>query len=392
MVWLAEMEIRELSYRVYETGKLTTDSASDGEGLLDFVRSFADQDTFTVEEELGHGYVRLKVTEAERRQALQDIRCVEDVVKELVRNARDAGATNIYVTFQKEKGRWRNIAVLDDGRGIPRALHRKVFEARVTSKVEDVVEDHFGVHGRGMALFSIKRVADDIRLARSDEGRGSIIQARIDTTKVPEKKDQSTFPKIEHDEEGVVTVTGGPRNVPRVLSEFALGSDGLNVFLGSNAEILATLYHDSMELLKSWSAGEDDVNRPIWFELGSIKEGRALHGFCADELGVSISERNAFRILELEINPLMSINELLRECSIALPARRADLHRQPRVSWSEHLARRLSQEDISHICESLRAAFEDVGRRNYLQAETPVVKRRKNRLIISMGLHEQEDE
>ena len=88
---------------------MTTENARDEEGLLEFVRDFTDRDTFTVEEDLGHGYVRLKVTEAERRQALQDIRCVEDVVKELVRNARDAGAKNIYVTFQKEKGRWRNI-------------------------------------------------------------------------------------------------------------------------------------------------------------------------------------------------------------------------------------------------------------------------------------------
>ncbi len=371
---------------------MTTENTGDAGGLLEFVRSFADQDTFTVEEELGHGYVRLRVSEAERRQALQDIRCVEDVVKELVRNARDAGARNVYVTFQKEKGRWRNIAVLDDGRGIPRALHRKIFEARVTSKVEDLVEDRFGVHGRGMALFSIKKVADDIELLRSEEGRGSIIHARIDTTKIPEKKDQSTFPRFECDEKGAIAIAGGPRNVPRVLSEFALVSDELKIFLGSNAEILATLYHDSMQLLKSWSAGENDLSRPIWFELGSIKEGRTLHGYCAGELGLSISERNAFRILEMEINPLMSINELLKEDGVTLPARRADLHRQPRVNWSDHLARRLSQEDISRICESLRTAFEDIGRRNYLQAEMPVVKRRRDRIIISMGLHEREDE
>jgi len=372
--------------------ELTTENARDKDGLLEFVRDFTDRDTFTVEEDLGHGYVRLKVTEAERRQALQDIRCVEDVVKELVRNARDADATNIYVTFQKEKGRWRNITVLDDGRGIPQAMHRKIFEARVTSKVEDVVADRFGVHGRGMALYSIKQVADDIQLIRSREGHGTIIHTRIDTSKLSEKKDQSTFPKLEKDEDGGVSIAGGPRNVPRVLTEFALGSDKLNIFLGSNAEILATLYHDSVELRKSWAAGEDDVSRPIWFELGNIKEGRMLHGFCESQLGLNVSERNAFRILELEINPLMSISELLNEGGIALPARRADLHRQPRVSWSDHLARRLSQDDISRISDSLQEIFEDIGSKYYLQTEAPVIKRRKNRLIISLGLHEKEDD
>jgi anti-sigma regulatory factor (Ser/Thr protein kinase) len=371
---------------------LSNEKDGNGEDLLAFVRRFADHDTFTVEEDLGNGYVRLKITEAERRQAMQDIRCVEDVVKELVRNARDAGATRIYVTFQKEKSRWRNITVLDNGNGIPEAMHRRIFEARVTSKVQDVVEDHFGVHGRGMALFSIKQVADDVRLVSSQENRGTIIQARIDTSKLPEKKDQSTFPKLEIDETGMTCIAGGPHNVPRVLTEFTLSSGGLHVFLGSNAEILATLYQHSLELRRSWAAGEDGIDRPLWFELGNIKEGRILHGFCSQEMGLSVSERNAFRILEFEINPLMSIDELLGEGVAVLPAKRSDLHRQPHTEWSDHLARRLSQDDVCLICDSIQNAFVDIGRRYYLQAETPVVKRRKNRLIISLGLHEKEDD
>jgi anti-sigma regulatory factor (Ser/Thr protein kinase) len=363
-----------------------------GEGLIEFVRRFADQDTFTVEEDLGHGYVRLKVTEAERRQALQDIRSVEDVVKELVRNARDAGATRVYVSFQKEKGRWRNITVLDNGSGIPETMHRRIFEARVTSKVRGVVEDSFGVHGRGMALFSIKQVTDDICLVHAEENRGTIIHARIDTTKLPEKKDQSTFPRLENGECGEVSIVGGPRNVPRVLTEFVLGSGEIGVYLGSNAEILATLYHHSMEMRRSWATGGDEHERPLWFELGRIKEGRILHDFCSRQLGLTVSERNAFRILELEIHPLMSIAEFLKEGCSALPARRADLQRQPRADWSDHLARRLSQEDISRICGSLQEAFEDIGKRHFVSAEAPVIKRRKNRLIISIGLYENDED
>jgi anti-sigma regulatory factor (Ser/Thr protein kinase) len=371
---------------------LTTDGKKDGEDLLAFVRRFADQDTFTVEEELGHGYVRLKITEAERRQALQDIRCVEDVVKELVRNARDAGAAHIYVAFQKEKGRWRNVTVLDDGRGIPESMHRRIFEARVTSKVRDVVEDFFGVHGRGMALFSIKQVADDIQLVRSTENCGTIMYSRMDNTTLPEKKDQSSFPKLELDENGNTIITGGPHNVPRVLAEFALSSHDLKIYMGSNAEILATLYHHSLELRKAWAAGDNESSRPLWFDLGGIKEGRQVHGFCAREMGLNVSERNAFRILEFEIHPLMSINELLGGENGHISAKRSDLHRQPHAAWSDHLARRLSQEDISLICTSLQDTFADIGRRYYLQAENPVVKRRKNRLIISLGLHESENE
>ena len=366
------------------------EKGKEGEELLRFASEFADSDTLAIEEELGHGYVRLKVTEAERRQALQDVRCVEDVVKELVRNARDAGAGSIYVTFQKEKGRWRNITVLDNGAGIPSSLHRKIFEARVTSKVKGVVQDCFGVHGRGMALYSIRQVAEDICLIDSVEQDGTIIQARIDTDKLPEKKDQSTFPRLEKNEDGETIIAGGPHNVPRVLTEFALDSGKTELYLGSNAEILATLYYHSIELRKLWASGKGDFNRPLWFELGRIKEGRTLHQFAATKLGLTVSERNAFRILEYEIQPLMSINELLMEGGFNLPVRRADLHRQPKTSWSDQLARRISQEDIALICGRLEEVIGDIGNKYYLAADAPVIKRRKNRLIISLGLLEKE--
>lgn len=369
-------------------------SRTDGEesDLLGFIRSFADHNTFTVEEDLGHGYVRLRITEAERRQALQDIRSVEDVVKELVRNARDAGAHEIYVSFQKERGRWRNITVLDDGGGIPAPLHRKIFEARVTSKVEGVVEDAFGVHGRGMALFSIKQVAEEVRLVDSVEGCGTIIFARLDTQKVPEKKDQSTFPRLERDEEGRAAVGGGPRNVPRVLAEYALGCEGVRFFLGSNAEVLATLYHRSQELRKGWAEGRGGETWPLWFDLGGMSEGRALHRFALERLGLSVSERNAFRILEYEIPPLMSVNELLDEGGRDSPPRRADLHRQPRAVWTDHLARRLGQEDLERISGSLQDLLREMGERHLLRFEPPVIKRRKNRIIISLALHDREDD
>jgi len=364
---------------------------NNGEDLLKFVKKFTDQDTLTIEEELGHGYVRLKVTEAERRQALQDIRSVEDVVKELVRNARDAGSSHIYVTFQKEKGRWRNIAVLDDGSGIPPELHRKIFEARVTSKVTDMVEDCFGVHGRGMALYSIKQVAEDIHIVDSVERSGTIINARIDTAKLPEKKDQSTFPNLEKDDNGRLNIAGGPHNVPRVLMELALQCTDIDIYLGSNAEILATMYFHSVELRKSWASGKGDLRKPLWFELGRIKEGRLLHQFARERLGFSISERNAFRILEDEIHPLLSINELLRSGDFHIPARRADLHRQPKQSWGDNLARRISQDDLALISGSLERVFREVGDKYYLEADNPVIKRRKNHLIITLGLRERED-
>ncbi|MBC7254095.1 MAG: sensor histidine kinase [Actinobacteria bacterium] len=365
--------------------------ADDRNDLLGFVRDLADPVTFTVEEDLGHGYVRLRVTEAERRQALQDIRSVEDVVKELVRNARDAGSKHILVSFQKEKGRWRNICVLDDGGGIPPELHHKIFEARVTSKVREVVTDHLGIHGRGMALYSIKQVVGEVHLVGSEVGRGTAIRARIDTRNLPERKDQSTFPRLEANEEGVLVVAGGPHNVPRVLTEFALQDDEVELYLGSNAEILSTLYHLSSDLRKSWAGGGKLERRPLWFELGGIKEGKALRNFAWERLGLAVSERSAFRVLECEIPPLMSINELLRGGAEDPGLRRSDLHRPIRAQWGDQLARRLTPQDLKFLSSRLSEVFQEIGERCWLTAEHPVIKRRKDRLIISLRLHEKED-
>jgi hypothetical protein len=48
------------------------------------------ENILNVEEDLGEGFVKLRISEAERRQALQDIKCTEDIVVELLRNSRDA--------------------------------------------------------------------------------------------------------------------------------------------------------------------------------------------------------------------------------------------------------------------------------------------------------------
>ena len=82
--------------------------------LMDFVASMGGERKLRVEENLGAGFVRLRVAEAERRQAKHDIRCAEDAVVELLRNSRDAGAQRIFVATSRT-GDLRTITVLDDG-------------------------------------------------------------------------------------------------------------------------------------------------------------------------------------------------------------------------------------------------------------------------------------
>ena len=149
--------------------------ASSGQDLVGFVSAMGGERALRVEENLGEGYVRLRVSEAERRQAKQDVRCVEDVVTEMLRNARDAGARHVYVATGRE-GDLRTTTVLDDGCGIPEDMHARVFEARVTSKLESVHMDRWGIHGRGMALFSIRENAVSAEVMSSAPGKGSSIR------------------------------------------------------------------------------------------------------------------------------------------------------------------------------------------------------------------------
>ena len=50
----------------------------DDGSLIDFVQSVSGETFLKVEENLGDGFVRLRISEAERRQAKHDIRSVED--------------------------------------------------------------------------------------------------------------------------------------------------------------------------------------------------------------------------------------------------------------------------------------------------------------------------
>ena len=84
------------------------------EDLASFVSRMGGDRALRVEENLGQGYVRLRVAEAERRQAHHDIRCSEDIVIEMLRNARDASAHRIFVATGREGNR-RAIVMLDDG-------------------------------------------------------------------------------------------------------------------------------------------------------------------------------------------------------------------------------------------------------------------------------------
>ena len=212
----------------------------DGQTLTTFVESVCGDSHLRVETDLGDGFVRLRSAEAERRQAAHDIRATEDIVIEMLRNARDAQAKNVFLAVTREGGR-RRLVMVDDGCGIPAALHGRVFEPRVTSKLDTMHLDKWGVHGRGMALYSIAVNAESARVAASAPGLGSSLLVETDLERVGEKTDQSTFPTFEQTESGAFAMRG-PRNVLRTACEFALEHrHECTVYCGSASDVAATL-------------------------------------------------------------------------------------------------------------------------------------------------------
>ncbi len=354
--------------------------------VIDFVSSITDTARQRIEENLPHGFVRLKVAEAERRQAQHDIRSVEDIVTELVRNSRDAGAARVLVAFQKEQGRYRRITVLDDGCGIPADMHNLVFQPRVTSKRDDFEEDRYGVHGRGMALFSIRSRAQGASIVSSAPGSGTAITLTVDTEKVPERSDQATVPLLEA-VDGVdgVGVGPGPHNVMRVLLEMSVDSPGVEFYLGSFAEVLATV----MKLGISPGGGSKNE---IWSNAVGITDARALAEASTSELGLPVSERNAYRVLGGEVTALQTVFSLAKTGGAVTgrgDIRGADERPVTRETSRKKASarsplKRLGAADIDEIAEGASEVVKRVLGRYFLKtAGVARVRRGRGRIMIS---------
>lgn len=281
------------------------------EGLLAFVEQVSGDSFLKIEEDLGNGFVRLKTSEAERRQARHDIRSIEDIVVELLRNSRDAQSKRIFVAMSSD-GHKRILTIIDDGDGVPEPLRNAIFEPRVTSKLETMTMDEWGVHGRGMALFSIRENVDSATLLATLDNGGSALQIIADTTQLKELSDQSTRPKLAIGEGGEVVVESGPHNIVRKITEFALSTPAVEVYFGSPAEIAATLRSLGSLRYKSFAEAiavpKDVLKIPLWERLSVITDVTELTNR-ASSIGLPISSRNAYRVVKNEIGPLTPIHE-----------------------------------------------------------------------------------
>jgi hypothetical protein len=174
--------------------------------------------------DLGSGLARLTGPEGARRNPSR-LRYVEDALLELLRNARDAGATAIYVASTLKSRRYRVLTVIDDGGGIPATHTDLIFEPGVTSRHLRPVPDSAGApHGAGLSLYHIKNAALDARVVSPSSP--TALKVSFDTRTLPERALQS-----------------GSRpsrsNLQATLASFA--PTGPTLYHGPPARILATL-------------------------------------------------------------------------------------------------------------------------------------------------------
>ena len=331
---------------------------SDNDSLIDFVQSVAGETHLKVEENLGDGFVRLRISEAERRQAKHDIRSVEDVVIELLRNSRDAHASRIFVATGRE-GDLRTLVVVDDGTGVPSHLQDAIFEPRVTSKLETMVTDTWGVHGRGMALFSVRSNVVTARVASSEAHRGLALHIVTDTNELAERADQSSWPAVERTEDGSLAVARGPHNIVRRMVEFALERPSLDVYFGSPSEIVATMHAVARDELDTGDLlFNDDLARLMVWQRPTTAGDAAELVSLADGLGLEISERTAHRILAGEIPPLRTVHATV---TVSTPSTAP----APNI-FKDRRGLKIADDDLTAFSNALTSAFDDLADAYYL--------------------------
>lgn len=332
---------------------------ADNDSLLRFVSSVANDAHVKVEETLGDGFVRLNISEAERRQAKHDIRMFEDVVVELLRNSRDAHARRIFVASSRD-GEMRSLTVLDDGVGVPRHLHDRIFEPRVTSKLDTMVTDRWGVHGRGMALFSVRTNVTDARVAASDTHKGMALVILSDTTALPERADQSSWPSVELGEDGRPAIGTGPHNIVRRVVEFAIEHPEVEIYIGTPTEIVATVHalaRDELDAARLLFC-DDPERLAVWQRPAACGDAAELV-VIARSIGLAVSERTAHRVLGGEAT---SVEPVLR---LVLPSPEAGEKRTPDI-YRDRRGLRVHNTDLSAFRRGLEDAFDVIGERYYV--------------------------
>jgi Histidine kinase-, DNA gyrase B-, and HSP90-like ATPase len=227
--------------------------------------------------DLGSGFARLTGVEGARRGPSR-INHVEDALLELLRNARDAGASRIYVASTLKEKRFRTLTVIDDGHGIPEPYRDLILQPGVTTRHLDPVAypGDPATHGAGLSLYQIRNNSIETRVLSASSPTS--IRATFDTDLLPERALQSS-------------TRPSKSNLRATIERFTAMSNAksvrLRAYYGAPVSILASLLHHRI----IQNHGESSDLRQAAFGLG---------------LGVSV--RSVQRVLRGEVRPVEGIS------------------------------------------------------------------------------------
>jgi hypothetical protein len=303
--------------------------------------------------DLGAGFARLTGVEGARRGPSR-ITHVEDALLELLRNARDAGAANIFVASTLKDRRYRTLTVIDDGHGIPESHRDLILEPGVTTRhlnpITEPDDPSATPHGAGLSLYQIKALALNVSVLSTSSPTS--IQATFDTHNLPERTLQST-------------TRPSKSNLRSTLKTFTVRTNAshhnprLNSYYGPPARILANLLH----------------NRIIQAERDSVGLREAALG-----LGLGVSARSVQRILRGEVRPVESVSE---EEGVEGRVRR----RGGRV-MGEGPVLALGEQETARIADILRRA----AGAQYVEVEDLRLESRPGEISLRARVYEPEEE
>ena len=303
--------------------------------------------------DLGSGFARLTGAEGSRR-APSAIASVEGALLELLHNARDAGAGNVYVASTLKARRYRTITVIDDGQGIPESHRDLVFEPGVTTRHLDAPARISGPRPApaGLSLYHIREAALSADVLSTSAP--TAVQATFDTTSLPERTLQSA--SRPSNSNLLATLRG-------FLDDNPHPTPAPNLYHGSPARILAGLL----------------VNRIIHLPGGpkAVKDG-------AEGLGLRVSLRTAQRVCGGEVRPPDAV-------AASGTAGHGREYLGGRVSDAGHVSGAvvsLSEEDKAEITAILYRA----ARAAYVELGEVRTRARPGEVTIRAVVYEPEDE
>ncbi len=299
--------------------------------------------------DLGSGFARLMGPEGARRNP-SPLRYVEDALLELLRNSREAGASNIYVASTLKSRRYRTLTVIDDGRGIPETHTALIFEPGVTSRhlqpLYDPDDPNDTPHGAGLALYHIKNVAIGAEVLSPSSPTS--IKASFDTRSLPERALQSAS-------------RPSRSNLHATLQNFAQAPRP-KLYLGSPARVLATLLHNHIIQVSGSASGLRDV---------------------AIGLGLEISLRTAQRVFRGDMEPAGAVR-----ASGGTMQTTEQTEREGSGESGEGPSLVLGDEEKGAVADILRRA----ARARYLELEDLEIEVRPGEISLKARVYEPEED